>query len=163
MIANRINTLLLPCIAFSLPLSAALAARLFIPLAGPTQARASTAPLTADRVLTFPEPLPLRPDQLTLAHRLAQPQTEQTPPASPFIASRFNASPEAVANDLGIQLPSAQVTSIMARGISPMAIIDGQLFRVGDELGDGWSVLRIDPDGVVLLHETGVEHILTVH
>lgn len=56
--------------------------------------------------------------------------------------------------------PPLGLTSIMTSKGLPLAVVGGQLRRVGDEVCPGWSVGAIDADAgtVTLLHESGLEH-----
>jgi hypothetical protein len=55
------------------------------------------------------------------------------------------------------RLPSVLVTSILPHAKKPMAIINTQLFQIGDEVVDGWKLVAIvgDARAVVLMHKTG--------
>lgn len=50
----------------------------------------------------------------------------------------------------------------MMSGEVPVAIIDGKIRRIGEDLGGGWSVLKIDFEDreVTLRHSDGSEHVL---
>lgn len=63
--------------------------------------------------------------------------------------------------------PSPSAPTFVLSGIMnsrpPIAVIDGDVHRVGDDLGDGWRVESIDARAlaVVLRHQDGREHRLT--
>ena len=56
-----------------------------------------------------------------------------------------------------VQLPPVLVTSILPHAKNPMAIINTQLFQIGDEVVDGWKLVAIVGESrtVVLMHKTG--------
>lgn len=53
--------------------------------------------------------------------------------------------------------PEVMVTSILPHAKKPMAIINAQLFQIGDEVVDGWKLVGIIGDSrtVILMHKTG--------
>lgn len=56
-------------------------------------------------------------------------------------------------------LPSFALNGIM-NGRPPIAVIDGQVHQVGDDLGEGWRIESIDARSlsVLLRHDDGREH-----
>jgi hypothetical protein len=108
------------------------------PLAAPTTAAPTPAPVTVRRLAP---PAPLPPETVAPAVS-GQPRAADPPaPGAPV------PTPEAVAPPPAA--PAFALQAVAEQDGHPVAIVNGQLVRVGD-LVDGARVLRIDPEQVEL-------------
>jgi hypothetical protein len=145
-----------------LPACAVGAARLAFPNLGPASAQASAAQPQPEGADAGPKPLEpaQNPAMVAEASRLLaepigpSPLSDHTPKTKPVV---ITAEPEPEK----APPPEFTLTSVAGRGDRGFAMIDGTLRRVGDDLGEGWTVREIDiaartvkvagPDALVLV------------
>jgi hypothetical protein len=108
------------------------------PLATPTTTAPTPAPVTV-RQLAPPAPLP--PETVAPAVSGLPRAAEPLVPAAPVPTPEVAAPPKAA--------PAFALQAVADQDGHPVAIVNGQLVRVGD-LVDGARVLRIDPEEVEL-------------
>ena len=108
------------------------------PVAPPTTAAPTAAPVTV-RQLAPPAPLP--PESPASAVSALPRAVEPLAPAAPAATPEAAATPKAA--------PAFALEAVADQDGHPVAIVNGQLVRVGD-LVDGARVLRIDPEEVEL-------------
>jgi hypothetical protein len=124
-----------------------LIARALRPAAAPAPVASSTPPTTlaaADAPPRLAPPVPLPPESPAPAPE-ARPSASQPAP-SPGPAAR----PEAAATPVpAVAAPAFALQAVAEQEGHPVAIVNGQLVRVGDSV-DGARVLRITPEEVEL-------------
>ena len=80
--------------------------------------------------------------------------------ASPFYQNTVSAPEPAVASTPAGPAPPIFVLSGVMLGRPPIAVIDGEIHRPGDDLGDGWSIESIDGRKLIVMlrHVDGRVH-----
>jgi len=127
------------------PAVAVLIARTAAPHAGPSSAAAkTTTPERIEPVQAMDGPM-LTGKQPALAAAL---RSREYRYESPFVVPLSEAAREGLLRDTqgkaqAAKAPEFVVTTVVA-GAQSVAIINGKVRRIGDELGDGWSVVEID-------------------
>lgn len=145
------------------PAAGVMLIRTLAPNSGPARAAAMVGTEEVVEPVRPPAPPQLSGKQAALASALRGRASEYR---SPFVVLTSEAAREGLLQDpRGAQVakrPEFSITSIVT-GTQPMAVINGKARRVGDDMGDGWSLIDIDPTrrqvtvqhlehGVLVLH-----------
>lgn len=136
----------------TLPVLAILIVRIGVPDAGPSTSKAAdalgmsqaparyTPPTASDEEVAYRE----RCESLRGGSAMSSPffipvVEEDDLPEAPVLIEHEPDAPEPE-----FSVPTVEVTSILSGGRKPLAVIGGKPLSVGDELGDGWSLVKID-------------------
>lgn len=146
-----------------LPACAVLAARALFPTLAPSTAMAVEHNKQEPEVDSGPKPIAStqNPAVAAEAARLLtqpigpSPLADKTPKTKPVV---IEAEPEPVK----APPPEFTLTSVAGRGTRAFAMIDGKLRKVGDDLGEGWTVREIDTAGRTVRVAGPDEHVLVL-
>lgn len=135
-----------------------LAARGLRPAPVPPAQHASPATLAERAVPRLTAPAPMAPEaraSAAPAPAAAAPSAAEpiTPPAAPPVtAPAVTPAPEAAPAAAAPAAPAFALQAVADQDGRPVAIVNGQLVRVGDRV-DGARVVRIEPEEVELEHD----------
>lgn len=155
---------LLPALAI-LPGIVVLGAKFVLPMSGPREAAAATS--EEFEPFELPPALSVMEQDALLASAFASEMSKGFG-SSPLLIEYeplVDQKPVHVPRvDQAIDGPMLKVTSIMTTSQGPIAVIEGELRKVGDVVVEGWSVLHVDPviAAVTLQHTSGVRHTVTM-
>ncbi len=149
------------------PLALVLAARLVLPSAIPMSAMAEE---DAREPLQAPAAWLLERDASRADPALLRVHTSE--PAFPSPMALRDGTDEQVAEPAQVVVPDEPaapdapgvVLSAVLGGARPLAVIDGKALRVGSLVAPGWTLAEISAlrHSVVLRHESGATHVLTI-
>ncbi|MCB9846458.1 MAG: hypothetical protein H6811_10800 [Phycisphaeraceae bacterium] len=119
-------------------------------LPGPSSARASSKNPRAE-FAQLPEHAALNDSQRLLVRFLDRFEADAVQGSPFYMDPRRTDDPESLDEEPIVEVapPRVEVSSIIG-GPHPVAVIEGTLHSIGDEIGNGWVLSEIDPDGPMI-------------